>query len=87
MREPPKWRQRLTVPAYQIKEAAKYARLSSQTVANWHDDKGSKRRSLSSRAPRSALSYMQLIEVAVVAAFRKAELTLKEIRNAREFMS
>ncbi len=37
------------------------------------------------REARSALSYYQLIEVAVVAAFRKAGVSMKRIRAAREY--
>jgi uncharacterized protein (DUF433 family) len=79
------WRRRLFLPNYQLAEAAKYARLSSKTVANWH--KVGARRPLSERANRKALSYMQLIEVAVVSAFRKAGLTLKHIAETREYVS
>ena len=32
------------------------------------------------------MSYLQLIEVAVVASFRKAGVPLKNIRSARDFM-
>ena len=38
---------------------------------------------LKQREQRSALSYMQLIEVAVVAAFRKADVPMPRIRKAR----
>jgi uncharacterized protein (DUF433 family) len=40
---------------------------------------------LTQREKRAALSYFQLIEVAVVAAFRKAGVPLKRIRAAREY--
>jgi hypothetical protein len=40
---------------------------------------------LREREKRAALNYMQLIEVAVVAAFRKAGVSLKRIRAAREY--
>src|SRR5215813_13338197 len=76
------WRRRLFLPAYQIGEAANYARISPQTVVAWHKIGASL---LQEREKRAALSYMQLIEVAVVAAFRKAGVPLKRIRNAREY--
>jgi hypothetical protein len=41
---------------------------------------------LSSREKRQELSYMKLIEVAVVAAFRGAGIRLPEIRAAREYV-
>ncbi len=37
------------------------------------------------RAPREALSYLQLIEVAVVAAFRLKKVSLRAIRIARDY--
>jgi uncharacterized protein (DUF433 family) len=40
---------------------------------------------LSQREKRAALSYFQLIEVAVVAAFRKQKVKLDRIRAAREW--
>lgn len=74
------WRRRLILPAYQIAEAASYAKISPQTVATWHK---LETKLLKQREQRSALSYMQLIEVAVVAAFRKAGVPMKNIRRAR----
>jgi DNA-binding transcriptional MerR regulator len=75
------WRRRLFLPNYQIAEAARYTGISPQSVVAWHrQDKTT----LSMKEKREALTYMQLIEVAVVAAFRKAGISLKEIRAARE---
>lgn len=76
------WRRRLTLPAYQIGEAAAYAGISPPTVAQWHRIEASL---LKQREARSALSYFQLIEVAVVAAFRKAGVPMKNIRAARAY--
>jgi len=77
------WRRRLFLPNYQLGEAARYAQISPQTVAAWHKIE---RPTLSRKERRAALSYMQLIEVAVVAAFRKAGISLKRIRDAREYI-
>jgi uncharacterized protein (DUF433 family) len=74
------WRRRLMLPAYQIAEAANYARITPQTVVAWHKLEAAL---LKQREQRSALSYMQLIEVAVVAAFRKAGVPMPRIRKAR----
>lgn len=82
------WRTRLYVPNYRIREAARYASLSAQTVAKWHSKPGSNRKSTLSLKPQgAALSYLQLIEVAVVSSFRKAGVTLKKIAAAREYLS
>jgi uncharacterized protein (DUF433 family) len=76
------WRRRLYLPAYQIAEAARYAQITPQTVAAWHKIEAAM---LSKREKRAALTYFQLIEVAVVAAFRKVGVPLSRIRAAREY--
>ena len=82
------WRSRLFIPNYRIGEAARYAHLSAQTVASWHGKPGSnKKPTLSTKEKGAALSYLQLIEVAVVASFRKSGVTLKKIKSAREYLS
>jgi uncharacterized protein (DUF433 family) len=77
--KPAPWQRRLYVPNYQVGEAARYARISPQTVAAWH------KRMLSKKPQRDELSYLQLIEVAVVAAARDAGMKLKDIEAAREY--
>jgi uncharacterized protein (DUF433 family) len=76
------WLRRLYLPAYQIAEAADYAQISSRTVIAWHKIESAL---LHERDRRAALSYMQLIEVAVVAAFRKAGVPMPRIRAARAY--
>jgi uncharacterized protein (DUF433 family) len=76
------WRRRLYLPAYQIAEAARYAQISTQTVTAWHKIEAAM---LSQRDKRAALSYLQLMYVAVVAAFRKQKVKLDRIRAAREW--
>ena len=51
----------------------------------WHSDEQRAGATLSSREPGSALTYLQLIEVAVVASFKRAGLSLPAIRRARAF--
>jgi|694.fasta_scaffold139157_3 uncharacterized protein (DUF433 family) len=82
------WRARLYIPNYKIRDAARYAKLSTQTLSNWHGKPGSNRKSmLTTKDKGAALSYLQLIEVAVVASFRKAGLSLGKIRSAREYLA
>jgi uncharacterized protein (DUF433 family) len=76
------WLRRLYLPSYQISEAAKYAGISPQTVAAWHK---LDRQVLSHREDKAALSYLQLIEVAVVATFRKMGVPMKNIHAARDY--
>lgn len=80
------WKKRLWVPNYGVGEAARYAHTSGQTIRNWQR-LGNKRPALGPREPGQALSYLQLIELAVVAAVRKAGVKLPVIRDTREYMS
>lgn len=76
------WRRRLYLPCYQIKEAAQYTEITSQTIANWHREVSV----FSKRPSRTELSYLELVEVAVAAAFRKAGITLKKVQEARDYL-
>jgi uncharacterized protein (DUF433 family) len=79
------WKDRLKLPAYGVSEAARYADITGQTIRNWQ--KLSNRPSpLSPRERGKALSYLQLIELAVVAAARDSGVPLWAIRATREYM-
>ena len=78
------WRRRLLLPTYQVQEAARCAHIAPKTVAQWQ--RGTAGLPLAPREPRKALSYLQLIEVAVVAALRKEGVLLRRIREAREYI-
>jgi uncharacterized protein (DUF433 family) len=80
------WRERLSVPAYGVAEAARYARTSQGTIGNWEKIKGRRRSVVTSRRFRESLSYLQLIEVGVVAAMRKSNVKLRIISEAREYL-
>ncbi len=82
---PEPWRRRLYLPAYRISAAARYAELSRQTVSRWHHGSGAGAAGMPERKAREALSYLQLIEVAVVAAFRRKGVSLQAVRVAREY--
>lgn len=79
------WRRRLYLPHYQVREAARYARITPQTVVQWQ--KGGAGPALAPREERIALSYLQLIEVAVVAALRGAGVAMRRVRDTREYLS
>jgi len=81
------WRARLYAPAFRIQDAARYAEISAQTVARWHNLTGTNRSVLSHKQPREALSYLQLIELAVVASMRGLGVPLEKIRLAREYLA
>lgn len=74
------WRSRLELPNYEVREAARYADIHSNTVWRWH-----KNTTLGNREARTKLSYFQLIELAIVAACRKAGMKLADIRAARAY--
>lgn len=80
------WRSRLTIPAYRVGEAASYVKISPQTVAAWHrrgDAVGSQ--IVSEKDKGDGLSFLQLIEVAVVAEMRRVGVKIGEIARAREY--
>lgn len=79
------WRRRLYLPSYQVRDSARYAGTSSQTVAYWHYRGGQLGPTLPGKEPRQPLSYLQLVEVAFVATFRALGVTLQRIRRAREY--
>lgn len=81
------WRKRLHLPAYRLGEAAVYSKVSPQTVVDWERQSNSKSSALSRRDPRDGLSFLQLIELAVVAEMRRLGVSLQEIRSARDFLS
>lgn len=82
------WRSRLYVPNYRIRDAAQYAHLSAQTVASWHKPITSNQRGvLGPKDKGAALSYLQLIELAVAAACKDAGMKLADIRAARAFFA
>jgi len=79
------WRRRLVLPHYQVQEAARYAQIDPDTVVRWQ--KGATGEAIAQRRRRVALSYMQLIELAVVAALRKEGVPLYRIRDARQYFA
>lgn len=82
---PSSLRKRLYLPAYRTNEAAWLAQTTAQTVSRWyhgyqpvfHDHK----------EERVALSYLQLVETAFVASFRKFQISLQRVRRAHQYLS
>lgn len=76
-------------PTYTAAEAARYVGTTPQTVGRWrrgysYTTRGGKKRSkrLTAGALTGPLSFADLMEVAVVAAARKAHLSMATIRRA-----
>lgn len=82
------WFRRLYLPAYQIRDAARYTGVTSQAISNWHhrplDEQGA---ALPIRERRQPLNYLELVETAVVAVFRGIGVPLRSIRSTREYMA
>jgi uncharacterized protein (DUF433 family) len=80
------WKSRLTTPAYRIGEAASYTQVSPQTVAAWHRVRPDGRKALLKEKDKQlGLSFLQLIELAVVAEMRRAGLKVAQISRARDW--
>lgn len=80
------WRRRLYLPAYMVSDAARYARTRVQTVAYWHYRGGELGPALPGKERRAPLTYLQLIEVAFVATFRRLGVPLQKLRKARAYL-
>ena len=78
---------RLHLPSYRVGEAARYAHIGAGTIRSWQKMRGGKPAAATARDKGAALSYLQLIEVAVIAACRKAGMTLSAVRDARNYVS
>lgn len=85
VREP--WVRRLYLPAYQVKDAARYANITTQTVRNWQREAREAGSAIAPRARGESLSYLQLQELAIVAAMRSIGVQLHKIRLARDWLS
>lgn len=80
------WRRRLTLPAYRVVDAARYAGVTSQTIHNWEAGTATANRVVSKRGDGVALSYLQLVELAFVAMLRKKGVKLADILLARKYI-
>ena len=81
------WRRRMYLPSYGTKDAARYAGTSPQTVSYWRYRSGDHGPTLPGKQRHRPLSYLELVEVAFVATFRKLGVSLKNIRLAREYIA
>src|SRR3990170_832924 len=84
---PPPWRRRLYLPTYTVSEAARYAGTHPQTVAYWHYRGGRLGPALPGKERGKPLSYLQIVEVAFVATFRRLGVSLQRIRKARDYFA
>jgi uncharacterized protein (DUF433 family) len=83
----PLWKKRLRLPAYAVRDAARYAGVSVGTIRSWQQAQGTYTPALATRESGDALSYLQLVELRFVAAMREAGVKLSTIRKAREYLA
>ena len=78
--------ERLRLPAYQVNEAARYARTTTRTIARWSFEGGSRGPMLPGREKKAGLSYLELVEVAFLASFRRAGVSAVGVREAHDYL-
>lgn len=71
---------RLFIPIYQVVDAARYAGTPPALVSLWRKGR------LSPAQREAPLSYLQLVEFAMVAAIRREGISLQRIRKVRELL-
>ena len=78
------WMERLHLPAYRVSEAARYVGVHPNTISAWHY-RGDP--ILPGRTKGKPMSYLELIEVAFVAFFRRLKIDVNHIREARNYIN
>lgn len=79
---------RLYLPAYRYSEAGRLAGTTAQTISRWYrgyEIPGHRMKPVLPSDGASLLSYLQLVEVAFVADFRRAGVKLDRLRQAHEY--
>ena len=83
---PEPWRRRLYIPAYTTAIAARYSKSNPRTVSYWHRARSPLGPALPGKQKGTALSYLQLVEVAFVATFRSLGVSLQRLRKAHDYL-
>lgn len=83
----PAWKRRLYIPTYRVGDAARYAGVTTQTILNWQSATPFEKQAISTRSKGDSLNYLQLVELAFVAALRKTGVKLSEIKEARAYIA
>jgi uncharacterized protein (DUF433 family) len=79
----------LTLPAYTYADVARYTRVPAQTVRNWFKgaySPGHTMHPVMADAGGRGLSYLQLAEVAFVAAMRTRRIKIAKLRTAYDYV-
>ncbi len=83
-----RWKRRLYLPAYSFAEAARLVGTSAPTISRWYrgyEVPGHRMKPVLPAERTGPLSYLELVEVAFVADFRRAGVTLERLRQAHEY--
>jgi uncharacterized protein (DUF433 family) len=75
--------------AYRVAEAARYAETSATTVTRWfrgYEAPGHRMAPVLGRRADGLLSYLELVEVAFVADFRRLGMALERLRQAHDYL-
>ena len=83
------WHDRLYLPAYRYTEAARFAQTTAQTVGRWYHGYHAPGHQMEPVFPHSdsnLLSYVQLVETAFVATFRRLGVQLDSLRRAHVYL-
>lgn len=81
-----------TSSAYTVSEAAELTKVKPATITNWfRAGPGDRPALLFAERARAAgepvrLSFLELVELAVAGEFRRREIPLRQLRNARDFL-
>lgn len=78
------WYRRLFLPAYAVKDAARYSNTKPATINDWYYGNNP---ILTLKEQGKPLSYMQLIEVAFVAFFRRLGISMQRIRKSKDYIA
>lgn len=81
------WERRLYLPAYAVADAARYAGSSPLGVTSWQRRRAHPIAAVSRRAGGERLSYLELVEVAVAAAFGRAGVHVTRTATAHAYLS
>ncbi len=87
VRDTDPWRRRLYLPAYRVGDVARYTHTTARTIENWHYRETDSGITLPGRERRRPLSYLELVEVAIVAIFRHFGVPLASIRRTRDYFA
>jgi len=80
------WRARLDLPTYSVADAARYAGVHPNTVRSWFSG-GGRLGPVLFREQQGLLSFLDLVEVAFVATFRKHGVSMPTVRRARKYLA